>query len=387
MAAGREVVIVEAVRTPIGRRNGGLAGVHPVNLAAHVLREIVGRAGIDPVLVDDIVLGCVIQAGEQALNIARTAALAADFPISVPATTVDRQCGSGQWAVHVAANLIRSGDAEIAIAGGVESMTRQPMGSSVTPPASPYPPGLRERYNLTHQGIAAEKLVKRWDLTRAELDAFSLESHRRAHAAQQAGYFDREIAPVTVSTPDGDVVVRADEGVRADTSLERLASLKPAFIENGTITAGNSSQISDGAAALLLTSEAKARELGLRPRARIVAQLVVGSDPELMLTGPIVATPKILERAGLRLDEVDLYEVNEAFAPVVLAWQRETGADPARTNVNGGAIALGHPLGASGARIMTGLLHELERRGARYGYQTMCCGGGLGTATIIERLD
>jgi acetyl-CoA acetyltransferase family protein len=379
----REVVIVEAVRTPVGRRGGALKDVHPVVLAAMALRELVRRAGIEPAIVEDVVMGCVSQVGEQSLNIARNAVLQAGFPIEVPATTVDRQCGSGQQAIHFAANLIQAGVCDVTIGGGVESMTRLPIGSSLATGGNPFPESLLEMYPMVHQGLSAEMLVDQWHLTREALDAFGLRSHQRAAAAAAAGHFEREIMPVSLA--DGSAFTR-DEGIRPDTSLEKLAGLQPAFKPDGHITAGNSSQISDGAAAVLLTTPEKAAELGLRPRARIVAQKVVGVDPVSMLTGPIPATKAVLAKAGLSLDAMDLIEVNEAFASVVLAWEHELQPDMERVNVNGGAIALGHPLGASGARLMVTLLHELERRGGRYGLETMCCGGGLGTATIIERV-
>jgi acetyl-CoA acyltransferase len=379
----REVVIVEAVRTPVGRRGGALKDVHPVVLAAMALRELVRRAGIEPAVVEDVVMGCVSQVGEQSLNIARNAVLQAGFPIEVPATTVDRQCGSGQQAIHFAANLIQAGVCDVTIGGGVESMTRLPIGSSLATGGNPFPESLLEMYPMVHQGLSAEMLVDQWHLTREALDAFGLRSHQRAAAAAAAGHFEREIMPVSLA--DGGAFTR-DEGIRPDTSLEKLAGLQPAFKPDGHITAGNSSQISDGAAAVLLTTPEKAAELGLRPRARIVAQKVVGVDPVSMLTGPIPATKAVLAKAGLSLDAMDLIEVNEAFASVVLAWEHELQPDMERVNVNGGAIALGHPLGASGARLMVTLLHELERRGGRYGLETMCCGGGLGTATIVERV-
>ena len=379
----REVVIVEAVRTPIGRRNGALKDVHPVVLAAMTLRELMQRAKVDPALVEDVVMGCVSQVGEQSINIARNAVLQAGFPIEVPATTVDRQCGSGQQAIHFAANLIAAGVCDITIGAGVESMSRLPIGSSTATGGHPFPPSLLEMYPLTHQGISAEMIAAKWEIPREELDAYSLHSHQLAAAATDGGYFDREI--MSVSLANGSSFSR-DEGIRRDTTLEKLAALQPSFKPDGVITAGNSSQISDGAAAVLLMTPEKAAELGLRPRARIVAQKVVGVDPVMMLTGPIPATRQVLAKAGLTLDEIDLFEVNEAFAPVVLAWKRELQPDMERVNVNGGAIALGHPLGCSGTRLMTTLLHELERRGAHYGLQTMCCGGGLGTATIIERV-
>jgi acetyl-CoA acyltransferase len=378
-----EVVIVEAVRTPIGRRNGALKDVHPVVLAAMALRELMQRAKIDPALVEDVVMGCVSQVGDQAVNIARNAVLQAGFPIEVPATTVDRQCGSGQQAIHFAANLIAAGVCDITIGAGIESMSRLPIGSSTATGGHPFPPSLLEMYPLTHQGISAEMIAAKWEIPREELDAYSLHSHQLAAAATDNGYFDREI--MSVALADGSSFTR-DEGIRRDTTLEKLAALQPSFKPDGVITAGNSSQISDGAAAVLLMTQEKASELGLRPRARIVAQKVVGVDPVMMLTGPIPATRQVLAKAGLTLGDIDLFEVNEAFAPVVLTWKRELDPDMERVNVNGGAIALGHPLGCSGTRLMTTLLHELERRGARYGLQTMCCGGGLGTATIIERL-
>ncbi len=385
----RDVVIVEAVRTPLGRgsqKNGDLRDVHPLKLAAHVLREVVGRPGIDPAVVDDVVMGCVSQVGEQSINVARQAVLLAGFPIEVPATTVDRQCGSSQQAVHFAANLIQSGVCDVTIAAGVESMSRVPMGSTVLQgPGTPYPPELLEHYNLVNQGLAAEMIAEQWGISRADADAFATESHRRAAAAQSAGHFDREIAPVVVGENGESQVVSQDQGIRPGTTVETLAQLQPSFRPDGILHAGNSSQITDGASAILLMSADKARELGLAPRATIRAQAVVGVDPVTMLTGPIPATRKVLERSGLSIDDIDLFEVNEAFAPVVLAWAREHHPDMARVNVNGGAIALGHPLGASGARLMTTLLHEMERRDAHTGLETMCCGGGLGTATIIVR--
>jgi acetyl-CoA acetyltransferase family protein len=384
-----DVVIIEAVRTPLGRgnqKNGDLRDVHPLRLAAHVLREVVGRARLDPALVDDVVMGCVSQTGEQSINIARQAVLLAGFPIEVPATTVDRQCGSSQQAVHFAANMIQSGVCDITIAAGVESMSRVPMGSTVLQgPGTPYPPELLEQYDLVNQGLAAEMIAEQWGISRQQADAFATESHRRAAAAQAAGHFDREIAPVVVGENGESQVVSQDQGIRPSTSVQTLAELQPSFRPDGILHAGNSSQITDGAAAILLMSRDRARQLGLHPRATIRSQAVVGVDPVTMLTGPIPATRKVLERAGLAIEDIDLFEVNEAFAPVVLAWEHEHHPDMARVNVNGGAIALGHPLGASGARLMTTLLHELERRDARLGLETMCCGGGLGTATIVDR--
>ena len=384
-----DVVIVEAVRTPLARgslKNGDLREMHPVLLAAHVLNEVTSRAGLDPALVDDVVMGCVSQTGEQSVNVARQALLAAGFPFEVPGTTVDRQCGSSQQAIHFAANLIQSGVCDITIAAGVESMSRVPMGSTVLQgPGTPFPPELLEHYNLVNQGLAAEMIAEQWGITREQADAFATESHRRAAAAQTAGHFDREIAPVVVGANGDGRVVSQDQGIRPDTTVDVLAQLQPSFRPDGILHAGNSSQITDGAAAVLLMSARRAAELGIKPRARIVAQAVVGVDPVTMLTGPIPATAKVLGRTGLAVDDIDLFEVNEAFAPVVLAWEQEHHPDMGRVNVNGGAIALGHPLGASGARLMTTLLHELERRDARTGLETMCCGGGLGTATIIER--
>ena len=387
--AQREAVIVEAVRTGIGRRNGRLKGWHPVDLTAQVLSALVERTGIDPGLVEDVIVGCVSQVGEQSLNVGRNAVLAAGFPETVPGTTVDRQCGSSQQAIHFAAQGVLSGAYDIVIAGGVESMTRVPMGSSSQGPGMPFGSQMLRRYDngLVHQGISADLIAQKWELSREELDEFSLESHRRAARATAEGRFRSQIVPVEVKNEDGTTsIFDKDEGIRSDTSLEKLASLKPAFKPDGLITAGNSSQISDGAAALLIMERATAERLGLKPRARFVKFSLAGDNPIMMLTAPIPATFKVLERAGLTLDQVDLIEINEAFASVVLAWQRETGADLQRVNVNGGAIAIGHPLGASGARLTTVLLHELERSGGRYGLQTMCEGGGMANGTIIERI-
>jgi acetyl-CoA acyltransferase len=379
-------VIVEAVRTPIGRRDGGLSGVHPVELGAVALREVVRRAEIEPAQIDDVIMGCVLAVGDQALNIGRNAALLAGFPPAVPAVTVDRQCGSSQQAIHFAAAMIESGAAQAVIAAGVESMTRVPMGSTRDRgPGTPFPPQLLERYPMTSMGVSAEMIAERWHLTREALDAFSLGSHERAAAATRAGRFRQELVSVPTG-PSGSPMLSDDEGIRYDTSAEKLAALRPPFKEDGVVTAGNASQISDGAAAVLLMSDAYARHLGRRPRARVVAQDAVGDDPVLALTAPIQATRRVLSRAGLSLGDIDLIEINEAFASVVLAWAAEIQPDMERVNVNGGAIALGHPLGASGARIMTTLVHELERRGARWGLQTMCCFGGLGVATVVERL-
>jgi acetyl-CoA acetyltransferase family protein len=376
-------VIVEACRTPIGKKDGWLRGIRPDDLLAIVLRALVERSGIDPRAIDDVVAGCVTQTGEQGVNVARNAVLAAGLPLSIPGTSVNRLCGSSQQAVSFAAQAIMSGMSDAVVGAGTESMTRVPMGSDVTT----FSEKLTERYELIPQGLSAELIAERWGIGRADLDRFSYESHRKALHAQQEGRFTKEIVPVEVR--DGErvtAVVSKDEGPRADTSVERMGNLKPVFKPDGVITAASSSQISDGAAALLVTSEAAAKKHGLRPRARFVAMTAVGVDPTLMLTGPIPATRKVLEKAGLRLDQIDLFEVNEAFASVVLAWQKELSVDPAKVNVNGGAIALGHPLGCSGARLLTTLLHELERQQLRYGLVTMCIGMGQGTATILERM-
>jgi acetyl-CoA acyltransferase len=384
-----DVVIIDAVRTPLGRgnqKNGDLRHVHPLKLAAHVLREVVGRAGVDPAMVEDVVMGCVSQTGEQSINVARQAVLLAGFPVEVAATTVDRQCGSSQQAVHFAANLIQAGACDVTIAAGVESMSRVPMGSTVLQgPGTPFPPELLELYDLVNQGLAGEMIAAQWGITREQADAFASCSQRRAAAAQAAGHFDREIAPIVVGENGESQVVSQDQGIRPGTTVETLAQLQPSFRPDGILHAGNSSQITDGAAAVLLMSRQRATELGLTPRATIRAQAAVGVDPVTMLTGPIPATKRVLDRSGLTIDDIDLFEINEAFAPVVLAWEKEHHPDMERVNVNGGAIALGHPLGASGARLMITLLHELERRNARIGLETMCCGGGLGTATIIDR--
>jgi len=384
----REVVIVEGVRTPVGRKNGVLKNIRPDDLAGLTLKELVNRAGIDPAIIDDVILGCVTQSGEQAGDIARVAALIAGFPIEVPGTTIDRQCGSSQQAVHFAAQAILAGDMDVVIAGGVESMSRVPMGSNYKGAEEPFSPTLRSKYEMIHQGLSAERIAEKYGLTRTELDHFSLESHQKALKAQEEGHFAREIFPIEITRPDGTTaVIKDDSGPRKGTSLEALAGLRPSFKEDGVIHAGNSSQISDGAAALLLMSREKAEELGLKPRFRVHTRVVVGSDPTLMLTGPIPATQKALVRSGLSIGDMDVFEVNEAFAPVTLAWLKETGADPRKLNPNGGAIALGHPLGGSGARLMVTMMHELERTGGRYGLQTMCEGHGMANATIIERLQ
>jgi acetyl-CoA acyltransferase len=371
-------VIVDAIRTPLGRRNGQLSGWHPVDLAAHVLDTLVVRHDLDPGVVDDVIMGCVSQVGEQAMNIGRNALLAAGFPDTVPGTTVDRQCGSSQQALHFAAQGVIAGAYDVVIAAGVESMSRVPMGSSVLG-ADPFGARLVQRYpDLVPQGISAELIAEQWKLSREELDEFALRSQQLAAQATAEARFDREIVPIDAMT--------VDEGIRPDTSAERLASLKPAFKPDGVVTAGNSSQISDGAAAVLVTSDEAAVRHGLTPRARVRAFALAGADPILMLTAPIPATGRVLERAGLDLDAIDRIEINEAFASVVLAWASEVHPDMDRVNVNGGAIALGHPLGSSGARIMATLLCELERSGGRTGLQLMCEGGGLANATVIERL-
>lgn len=384
-------VIVDAVRTPLGKRNGRLKDWHPVDLAAETLTALATRNDLDPGVVDDVVLGCVMQVGEQAANVARNAVLAAGWPERVPGTTVDRQCGSSQQAAHFAAQGVMAGAYDVVVAGGVEVMTRVPMGSSMADGKYGYPfgPRIGARYadtgGLVPQGISAELIADRWDISREEMDEFGARSQQRAARATSEGRFEREIVPVAAA--DGSVT-DTDEGIR-DTEVATLAKLQPAFRpaeEGGRITAGNSSQITDGAAALLIMSEQRADELGLRPRARFVEFAVAGADPRLMLTAPIPATQRVLERAGMTLDDIDLIEINEAFAAVVLAWQREVHADMDRVNVNGGAIALGHPLGCSGARLMTSLVNELERSGARYGLQTMCEGGGMANATILERV-
>jgi acetyl-CoA acetyltransferase family protein len=387
-----EPVVVGAVRTPVGRRNGGLSGVHAVDLGAVALRALVERSGIDPVQVDDVIMGCVSQIGEQSVNVARNAWLAAGLPEEVPATTIDRQCGSSQQAVQFAAQGIMAGGYRLVVAGGVEHMTRVPMGSTMSGPGVPFGPTMHDRYQgrLVPQGISAELITEKWGLTREEQDEFALRSHRRAAAAQDAGRFDRQLVPVEVPGQDSEAAstwVRADEGVRRDTSMERLAALKPAFRPDGQVTAGNSSQISDGAAALLLASRDTAERLGLRPLARFAGFALAGVDPVLMLTGVIPATERVLRQSGLGMDDLDVIEINEAFASVVLSWGREVEPNWERVNPNGGAIALGHPLGASGARIMTDLVMELERGGGRYGLQVMCEGGGMANATVLERLD
>jgi acetyl-CoA acyltransferase len=383
----QNAVIVDAVRTPLGKRNGKLKDVHPVELAAHTLRALVERNDVDPALIEDVIMGCVMQVGDQAVNIGRNAALSAGFPESVVGTSIDRQCGSSQQAAHFAAQGVMAGAYDVVIAAGVENMSRVPMGASFLPGSMPFGPGVIARYpNLVPQGISAELIAEKWGITREENDEFSVRSHRRAAQARSEGRFEREIVPINVTTESGDELFDYDEGIRPDSSMETLAKLKPAFKEDGVVTAANSSQITDGAAAMLIMSEEKASQLGLTPRARFHAFALAGVDPVLMLTGPIPSTTKVLERAKMTLDDIDLVEINEAFAPVVLSWAKEHHPDMDRVNVNGGAIALGHPLGCSGARLMSTLLCELERSGKRWGLQTMCEGGGMANATIIERL-
>ncbi|MCL1600505.1 MAG: thiolase family protein [Actinomycetia bacterium] len=382
-----EAVIVDAVRTPLGRRNGVLSDWHPADLAAETLKALTERNDFDPVLVDDVIMGCVSQVGDQTWNIGRNAVLGAGWPESVPGVTIDRQCGSSQQSVHFAAQGVMAGSYDVAVAAGVESMSRVPMGSSAGT-GRPFGEKMRKRYqnDLIPQGLSAEMIADQWNIPRGELDSYGYDSHMRALKATEEGRFDNEIVAIEVKTDEAIEQVSRDEGIRPTTTLEGLSALQPAFKEDGVVTAGNSSQITDGSAALLIMSRAKADELGLKPRARFVSFSVVGTDPVSMLTGPIPATAKALAKAGLSIDDIDLFEVNEAFAPVIGAWLRETGADWRKVNVNGGAIALGHPLGASGARLMTTLLNELERSGGRYGLQTMCEGGGLSNGTIIESL-
>ena len=390
----QDAVIVDALRTPGGKRNGKLRNWHAVDLASEALRALQTRNDLDPALVDDVIMGCVSQTGEQAFNVGRNAVLAAGWPETVPATTIDRQCGSSQQALHFAAQGVMSGAYDVVVAAGVEVMTRVPMGSSIGKDSGfPFGPRVAERYapvgGLRNQGIGAEMIAEQWGITREQLDAFSVESHRRAARATAEGRFEREIVSIAVRDDEGrptDEMMTADEGIRPDSSVEALANLKPAFQEGGKVTAGNSSQITDGASAVLVMSAQRAAELGYTPRARFHSFALAGVDPVTMLTGPIPATQKILARAGLSLDDIDLVEINEAFASVVLAWQKELGADLTKVNVNGGAIALGHPLGASGAKLAATLLNELERTQGRYGLLTMCEGGGLANATIIERL-
>ena len=382
-----EAVIIDAVRTPLGRRNGSLSDWHPADLAAETLKALTERNSLDPVLVDDVIMGCVSQVGEQTYNIGRNAVLGAGWPDSVPGVTIDRQCGSSQQSVHFAAQGVMAGAYDVVVAAGVESMTRVPMGSSMAG-GKPFGEKMRERYQdgLIPQGLSAEMIAEKWSIPREELDGYGYDSQMRALKATEEGRFENEIVPIDVKV-DGMVgSLTTDGGIRPETTPEKLASLRPAFKEDGVVTAGNSSQITDGSAAILIMSRVKADELGLKPRARFVSFSLAGTDPVSMLTGPIPATEKALAKAGLSHDDIDLYEVNEAFAAVIGAWLRETGVSWDTVNVNGGAIALGHPLGASGARLMTTLLNELERSGSRYGLQTMCEGGGLANGTIIESL-
>jgi acetyl-CoA acyltransferase len=386
---GREVVIVEALRTPIGRghpEKGYYKDTHPNELLGTIYTELIARAGIDAADVEDVIAGCVQQFGEQGFNVARNAWLQAGLPVETAATTVDRQCGSAQQAVNFAAALIAAGIHDVVIGSGVEHMGHIPMGSSfqwIDQVGSPFPPALMEKHALVPQGLSAELIAEQWEIPRSELDELAVRSHRLAHQATEEGRFEREIVPFRTN---GDVRV-SDQGIRPDTNLEKLATLKPAFKPDGRITAANASQISDGAAGVLLMSREKAEQLGCAVRARIVDQTTVGVDPVIMLTGPIPATRKILERNAMAIGDLDLIEVNEAFAPVVAAWQRELQPDMDRVNVNGGAMALGHPLGSSGARLLTTLLHELERSDGEFGLVTMCCGGGLGTGTLIQRVS
>ena len=388
-------VIVDAVRTPIGRRNGVFKDIHSVDLAAIPLEALIERNNLDPALIDDVIMGNVTQTGEQAYNIGRNAALAAGYPEEVPGVTIDRQCGSSQQSAHFAAQAIMAGAQDIVVAAGVENMTRVPMGITAQQgPGLPFGAKMLERYSqgLVPQGISAEMIAEKWGISRTELDELSLGSHQRAARATEEGRFEGQIVPVEITRDDkSKELVTRDEGIRWETSMEKLANLQPVFKSDGVVTAGNSSQISDGATAVLIMSEEKAAELGLKPKARFVSFAMAGVDPVMMLTGPIPATGKVLDRAGLTVDDIDLFEVNEAFAAVTVAWRMELGGtDPMalwdRTNVNGGAIALGHPLGASGARLLTSLVWELERTGGRYGLQTMCEGGGMANALIIERV-
>ncbi|MFP6663303.1 MAG: thiolase family protein [Deltaproteobacteria bacterium] len=387
----QEAVIIDAVRTPGGRRNGRLKDQHPAALAGQVLSAIASRNNLDPALVDDVIMGCVMQVGPQSVNIARNALLAAGWPESVPGTTVDRQCGSSQQAMHFAAQGVMAGVYDVVVAAGTEVMSQVPMGASIVKGMKfPFPQEMIDRYKetgLPPQGIGADMIADQWGITREELDEFGALSQQRAERARDEGRFANEIIPVTVTDEEGkEFVVKHDEGIRPGTTAEILSGLKPAFQENGRVTAGNSSQICDGASAVLIMSAEKAKELGLKPRARFHSFAVAGSDPVKMLTGPIPATEKILKKSGLSIDEIDLFEVNEAFASVVLAWRKEMGADIEKVNVNGGAIALGHPLGASGTKLMATLLNELERTDGRFGLQIMCEGGGMANATLIERI-
>jgi len=392
-------VIVDAVRTAGGKRYGKLSGWHAADLSAEVLKALVERNDLDPALVEDVIMGCVMQVGNQSVNVGRSAVLAAGWPEEVPATTIDRQCGSSQQSAHFAAQGVMAGAYDVVIAAGVEVMSTTPMGASVTPGSFPMGPLVMERYaprgGVVMQGTSAEIIANKWDISREDMDAFAVQSHQRATRARDEGRFDNEIIAVkekrfdreTGQVVESDEMVTADEGIRPDSSMETLAKLKPAFDpENGRVTAANSSQITDGASAVLIMSEEKAKELGLRPRARFHSFAVCGVDPIEMLTGPIPATTRVLEKAAMTLDQMDLVEINEAFASVVLAWEKEHHPDMSKVNVNGGAIALGHPLGCSGTKLMATLVNELERSGGRWGLQTMCEGAGMANATVIERL-
>lgn len=383
-----EAVIVEAVRSPVGKRNGALSGVHPAELSAQVLGGLVERAGVDPALVDDVIWGCVMQAGEQALDIARTAVLSAGWPETVPGVTVDRQCGSSQQSLHFAVAGVVAGHYDVVVAGGVESMSRTPMGSSLANGGNPYGESFKARYDKTpNQGVGAEMIAEQWGFSRTQLDEFSLRSHEKAAAAQDSGAFSDQIVGIKTKDADGnDTVVLEDGGIRRGGTIESMAKIKPAFKEDGVIHAGNSSQISDGSAALLIMSAEKAKELGLKPLAKVHTAVLAGADPVIMLTAPIPATQKALKKSGLTLDQIGAFEVNEAFAPVPMAWLKDIGADDKKLNPNGGAIALGHPLGGSGARILTTLLYHMRDNNIRYGLQTMCEGGGQANATILELL-
>jgi len=383
----REVVIVSAARTPLGRRNGWLRSIPSVRLGSYALCEALARANLDPALVEHVIMGCVSQVSEQTFNIARNVVLDAGLPIEVPATTIDFQCGSSQQAVGLAAGMIASGQVDIMVAGGVENMSRVPMGSSLAGGGAPFTDRIMEQYNMIPQGIASDEIAQKWGISRAEVDEIGYQSHMKAAKATAEGWLTREILPIEgVDDENKPIMASTDQGIRPSASIEKMGTLQPAFSGDGVTTAGNSSQITDGAAALVLMTREKADELGLKPRARIVSSVTVGSDPHLMLTGPVSATRKALQKAGMTLEQIDLFEVNEAFATVIGMWKREIGADMSKVNVHGGAIALGHPLGASGARLMTTLLHALETHDKRFGLQTMCCGGGMGTGTIIERL-
>lgn len=392
----REVVIVDAIRTPLGRRGGVLSKEHPIEVSSLLLQALAQRNRFEPEIVDDVIYGCVSEVGAQSTNLARNVVLTAKWPYTIPGVTLDRQCSSSQQAVHFAANQIGSGVHEVVVAGGTEFMSQIPLGANMGKDMGfPFTQAMRDQYDLTSQGLSAERIADKWGITRDEADEFGAESQHKAAVAQKEGRFKSEMIPVPgkkkTKNADGtenweDAIIDFDEGIRPGTTPETLAALKPSFRENGVHHAGNSSQITDGSAAVLLTHPDKAKEMGWRPRARIVSQAVVGSDPELMLTGPIDATPIALSRAGLSLGDIDLVEINEAFASVVLAWKREMHADMSKVNVNGGAIALGHPTGCTGARLFGTIINELERTGGRYGLITMCVGGGIGTATVVERL-